>query len=200
MLLNGNRFGEEHKTERVDIAIRWTGGSETRVQTVRPVARMRQRSDYAKIVSRVRELVAAGGTSNAIGAVLTAEGFSPGRCQPRFSGQAVLRLMCREGITPHRPGVRHEDPLLKFMGPHEWTMKSFARRLDMPASTLHRWRKYDMIQVRDVTIGRSHRWVIHADDADIHRLEQYRSTPHAELARKRWRGACHQETIGAQDS
>ena len=62
----------------------------------------------------------------------------------------------------------------------------------MPSSTLYYWQKRGRIRVRTVTVGRMHRWVIQATEADIQRLQQYRSASLAELARARWPGASRQ--------
>jgi DNA invertase Pin-like site-specific DNA recombinase len=180
------------QSEKVRVSIRWAGGHETEAETTRHVARVNQLSDYSTIVARVRELVAKGVTATAIAKVLTADGFRPARGRKRFGYPSVTELMRREGITPKRVQAKTEDPLAKTLGPDEWTLASFARRLDMPSSTLYYWQKRGRIRVRTVTVGRMHRWVIQATEADIQRLQQYRAASLADLARARWPGASRQ--------
>jgi DNA invertase Pin-like site-specific DNA recombinase len=181
------------QSEKVHLSIRWAGGHETQVETTRHVARANQLSNYSAIVGRVRDLVTAGVSTKAIAGVLTEEGYRPAGGRRQFGWVSVSELMRREGITPKRVRAKTEDPLVKTLGPDEWTLASLAQRLDMPSATLYYWQKRGKVRVRVVTVGRIRRRVIQADEAEIQRLQQYRSASLAEMARQRWPGASRAE-------
>ncbi len=64
-------------SEQVRVRITWAGGGQTEGVLVRPIARYRERTDYAPMCARVQELTGAGWSLDAIARQLEADGYPP---------------------------------------------------------------------------------------------------------------------------
>ena len=94
-------------SERVDIEVRRAGGLVQAHTLSRPVGRYEQRSDYPRLISRLRMLCEGRLSPLEIAERLNAEGFVPPKRVDRFSGPMVWRLASRLGL---RWRERHGSP------------------------------------------------------------------------------------------
>ena len=125
-------------SEQVAVRLEWAGGHTGDHVIIRPVARYDQRSDYPKLVARLRELHGQRLSSAAIAEHLNREGFRPPKRTTRFQRGMVHRLVTKLGLG--RPRVPPDDERA-LLGPHEWWLSELSERLGIPRDTLHRWRR-----------------------------------------------------------
>src|SRR5258706_9361039 len=119
-------------SEQVRIRITWAGGGQTEGVLVRPIARYTDRSDYARLCTRVQELAHASWSLDAIARQLESDGFPPLRRGYRWSVSSVQTLRRQLGLgNTHRHGSSREE-----LGPDEWWARELADRLEMAASSL----------------------------------------------------------------
>jgi hypothetical protein len=163
------------------VTIAWAGGARTRGELVRPVARLEQLSYWPELAARVRALATAGLPAAVIAQQLNAEGYRPPKRHERFGRQGVQDLLHRLGAhTPqHRP--RPRDGL----GTHEWWLVDLAHALGMPPTTLRTWVDRGWVSARQQPQP-PRRWVIWADEAELHQLRQRRGRPAGYYTRRRW--------------
>ena len=111
-------------SERVDVQIRWAGGLARSHVLSRPVTRYEQRSDYPRLVERLRALCGERLRAAAVAERLNAEGFRPPRRAKQFTAPIVVWLMAHIGL-PRRE--RYGSPA--SLGPNEFRPMGLARRL-----------------------------------------------------------------------
>jgi DNA invertase Pin-like site-specific DNA recombinase len=156
-------------SERVDVELRWVGGSAQSHTLGRPVTRYDLQSDYPRLVERLRALCDERLSSAAIAERLNAEGFRPPKRTNRFSGEMVLRLTSRLGLGRRE---RHGSPA--GLGRDEYRPMGLARRLGMSRDTVRRWLRAGWLTVRRDAEGHH---VIWADAPELRRLRELHRLP-----------------------
>jgi hypothetical protein len=172
----------EGLSERVQVRIRWVGGTQTEGTVLRPIARLADRSDYARLCERVRMLATAGWSNAAIARQLAADGYPPGRARHGWGVASVCTLRVHLGLTGHhhsRGNARDE------LDPGEWWAADLARHLAMPRSLLHHWIGQGRVRARQEE-GGHRRWIIRADATELECLRRYRHRDLAAEAHQRW--------------
>ena len=149
-------------SERVDVEVHWAGGLVQTHTLNRPVGRYEQRSDYPRLVSRLRVLCEGRLSPVEIAERLNAEGFVPPKRADRFSGPMVWRLASRLGLKWRE---RHGSP--EGLGQDEYRPKSLALRLDVGRDTVRWWVRAGYMTTRKDEQGHH---VIWADEAELQRL------------------------------
>lgn len=158
-------------SEQVDVQIHWIGGSGTQATLTRPVARLDQLNDYARLMARVAALHAEGHPPSAIARLLNTEGWRPAKRCETFNGAMVGSLLVRLGLrNPHRTPAtevgREAD---------EWTLAELSHRLDRPQPTLYRWLCRGVLKGRQVAQQGHPLWLIRADAATLEQLQAGRT-------------------------
>lgn len=156
-------------SERVDVVLRWVGGSAESHTLGRPVTRYDLQSDYPRLVERLRTLCGERLSSAAIAERLNAEGFRPPKRTNRFSGEMVLRLTSRLGLGRRE---RHGSPT--GLSRDEYRPMGLARRLGMSRDTVRRWLRAGWLTVRRDAEGHH---VIWADASELRRLRELHRLP-----------------------
>jgi hypothetical protein len=156
-------------SERVDVELRWVGGSVQPHTLGRPVTRYDLQSDYPRLVERLRALCGERLSSAAIAERLNVEGFRPPKRTNRFSGEMVLRLTSRLGLGRRE---RHGSPA--GLGRDEYRPMGLARRLGMSRDTVRRWLRAGWLTVRRDAEGHH---VIWADASELRRLRELHRLP-----------------------
>lgn len=158
-------------SEQVDVQIHWIGGSGTQATLTRPVARLDQLNDYARLMARVAALHAEGHPPSAIARLLNTEGWRPAKRCETFNGAMVGSLLVRLGLrnshrTPATEVGREAD---------EWTLAELSHRLDRPQPTLYRWLCRGVLKGRQVAQQGHPLWLIRADAATLEQLQAGRT-------------------------
>jgi hypothetical protein len=170
-------------SERVLVTITWVGGSQTTGEVARPIAQVEHLSYYAPLCVRLRMLVAAEQSLEAIADCLAAEGYRSPKGQTPFGPRAVHDLAQRLGLRLPRP--RRHAPLA--LGAHEWLVPDLAEQLGMPAGTLYSWIARGQVRARSLALsGGQDRWVIWADAAEVTRLQELLHCSPGSQAHARW--------------
>jgi hypothetical protein len=156
-------------SERVDVELRWVGGSAQAHTLGRPVARYDLQSDYPRLVERLRVLCGERLSSAAIAARLNAEGFRPPKRTNRFTGEMVLRLTSRLGLERRQ---RHGSAA--GLGRDEYRPMGLARRLGLSRDTVRRWLRAGWLTARRDSEGHH---VIWADASALRRLHELHRLP-----------------------
>jgi DNA invertase Pin-like site-specific DNA recombinase len=168
-------------SEQVHIRMSWAGGGQTEGVFVRPIARYTQRSDYARLCARVRELSQAGWSLQAIARQLEADGSPPLRSGQQWSIASVQTLRRQLGLSnTHRHG-HSRDALNR----DEWWPRELAALLAVPRSSLFSWIQRGLVRVRKERQG-MRRWIVWADATEVERLRQYRQRDIATDLRRPW--------------
>ena len=158
-------------TERVEVAIHWKGGSVSRHEVVRSVARFEQLGDFARLKARVLELRGQGQTAKEIAGRLNAEGFRPPRRGKRFTAATVRQFLSRFGLVPPRARKQEEQ-----LAADKWWLADLARELRMPLETLRAWGKWGWFRSRHMALGNfGGAWVAWADAEELGRLRRLRA-------------------------
>jgi len=169
------------ETERVAVVIHWVGGIQTHAEVIRPVGRLEQLSYYPALCERLRTLAAEGMAVEAIAERLNAEGFRPPKRRETFGRQGVRDFLQQLGIGTPSPRSFPRDEL----GPDEWGLAELAREIPLSAVTLYSWIKRGWVQARQEEVP-PHRWIIHADPAELQRLREMHARPLGYYARRAW--------------
>lgn len=169
------------KSEQVQVRVIWVGGGQTEGLVVRPIARYADRSDYAELCARVRELTLANWSAPAIACQLDTDGYPPVRNGRRWSAHSVLALRRHAGLggQPHRGQSR------EVLGPDEWWAPELARALLVSRSCLFVWIQRGLMRARQEDRG-LHRWIVWADATEMERLRAYHRRDRAAETRQRW--------------
>jgi DNA invertase Pin-like site-specific DNA recombinase len=171
-------------SEQVRVRITWAGGGQTEGVLVRPIARYRERTDYAPMCARVQELTTAGWSLDAIARQLEADGYPPLRSTRGWRRASVQTLRHQLGLeTTHRHGSSREA-----LGPDEWWVRELAARLEVSSSSLLYWIEHGMVRARKEQSG-WRRWMVWADASELERLRAYRHRDIAAEHRRRWTAA-----------
>ncbi len=92
-------------SEQVQVRITWAGGGQTEGVLVRPIARYSDRSDYARLCTRVQDLTHAGWSLEAMAHQLETDGFPALRSRQDWSVASVQTLRHQLGLgNTHRHG------------------------------------------------------------------------------------------------
>jgi DNA invertase Pin-like site-specific DNA recombinase len=164
-------------SERVEVALHWVGGAVRSHTITRPVARYSLRSDYQRLVARLRELCSGRGNSAEIAQQLNAEGFRPPKRAKQFSGEMVRRLTVHLGLLRRQ---RHGSTT--GLGPDEYRPMGLARRLGISRDTVRRWLRAGWLNVRRDADGHH---VIWADASELRRLRELHDLPRTWANKKR---------------
>jgi DNA invertase Pin-like site-specific DNA recombinase len=160
----------EGQSERVRLAIAWSGGSVSRHELVRTVRRYEQLTDYPRLVARIDQLRTAGRSMEQVAATLNAEGFHPPKRVERFSGGMVAGFLAR---VCDRTGVAGAAAVAATLRKGEWLLGELGRHLGIPAATLHHWRKAGWLQARKLPVAGG-LWAVAATGAERRRLSRLR--------------------------
>jgi DNA invertase Pin-like site-specific DNA recombinase len=168
-------------SERVAVTIAWAGGTRTRSEIVRPVARLEQLSYFRQLAERLETLAGAGLSAEAIADQLHAEGYRPPKRRERFGKQGVLDLLHRLGLRQqHARSPRSDGP-----GEHEWWLPALARTIGMPTVTLFTWIRRGWVTAHQQEQP-PYRWILWADPAEVARLRERHQRPPGDYTRRRW--------------
>jgi DNA-binding transcriptional regulator YiaG len=164
------------ESEVVAVECGWAGGTRTRHDLRRPVARLTQLSDHGALLERVRVLHAEGQTTAAMAAALNAEGWKPPKRRTTFTASMVRDLLHRIGALPIMPYLTLTAKL-RTREADELTIDEFATRLGMPRVTVHAWARRGWVKARKISISNDERqlWIIQADGDEIERLRARRA-------------------------
>jgi DNA invertase Pin-like site-specific DNA recombinase len=154
----------DRASERVDVTLHWVGGAAQPHVLLRPVSRYRDRSDYPRLVERLRRLCADRLTSAVIADRLNAEGFRPPKRTGRFTGATVLKLTARLGLAR-----RERHGTATGLGPDEYRPMGLARRLGVSRDAVRGWVRRGWVTTRADADGHH---VIWADAGELRRLGQ----------------------------
>jgi hypothetical protein len=168
----------EGDSEQVDVTLHWAGGFESRHRLVRPVSRYQQLSNYNELITRIDELRKWGNSFASIAESLNAEGFRPPKRTSSFTGDMVGRLLGGRGLQGPRPQSMSETALLDD---DEYWLTDFARHMQIPVSTIHKWQRVGWLHSRkvDVAGGRRAIWADASEQARLHSLRRFkRRWPH----------------------
>jgi hypothetical protein len=166
------------ESEQVRVALHWQGGAISEHLFVRPVDGYAQLSYFPQLRERIIALRAAGVACEAIAQQLNAEGFRPPKRTEHFTGAMVAHFLGRQG----RGGPRPDAAAAGGLAADEWRLGDLARHLEMPLTTLHRWRKAGWVQARKAPLAGG-RWVLWADAEEVERLRKLRACPRSWAAR-----------------
>ena len=157
-------------SQQVSATLHWVGGMQTSHQLVRPVQTYQQMADYAKLRARIEELRQQGRSMAQVAACLNQEGFQPPKRARQFTSEMVGIFLAKDGRSGPRPRGLSAKGLLRRS---EWLLTDLARELNMPAATLHRWRKVHWIHARKLPVRGGH-WALWANKEELIRLRRLR--------------------------
>jgi hypothetical protein len=153
-------------SERVEVAITWSGGSASRHEMVRPVQRYEQLADYRRLRARIDQLRGSGQSMAVVAAALNAEGFRPPKRVERFTGGMVAGFLARQ--------CEHGgEPVAQALRKGEWLLGELARHLGIPLATLHHWRKAGWLHARKLPVPGG-LWAVVATGDERRRLARLR--------------------------
>jgi DNA invertase Pin-like site-specific DNA recombinase len=159
------------QSEQTQVTIVWAGGQASRHVLVRPVRRYEQLADYAKLQKRIEELRGEGLSLARVAERLNEEGFRPPKRRATYNAAMVARLLGVKGRTGPRPRAVSSVGML---AEHEWLLTDLARKVGMPAITLHRWVRVGWVSARKLQVPGGH-WAIWADEEELQRLGRLRT-------------------------
>lgn len=183
------RVDVQGESELVEVQIDWVGGTSTRAQIIRPVARWTQLSNYPQLCHRLEQLAQTQLNGEEITNCLIGEGFYPPKRLTTLKPAEVQTLMRRLGL-----GSSRSAPARSALAEHEWWLPDLARALDMPIVTLYNWVRRGWVKARQQPDSPYH-WMIWADPAELERLRTHRQSPPGEIQRQRWQGKVPAITI-----
>ena len=135
------------------------------------MTRYEQRSDYPRLVERLRALCGERLRAAAVAGRLNAEGFRPPRRAKQFTAPIVVWLMAHLGL-PRRK--RHGSQA--GLGPNEFRPMGLARRLGVSRDRVRRWLRSGYVTIRRDEDGHS---IIWADADELRRLRELGRLFHA---------------------
>jgi len=160
----------EGDSEQVDVTLHWAGGFESQHRLTRPVARYEQLSNYDELIAKIDELREQGESFASISRALNVEGFHPPKRTSTFTGNMVSRLVGGRGLHGPRPRSMSSTSLLED---NEYWLTDFARHMQIPVSTIHKWQRVGWLHSRKVDVAGG-RWAIWADASEEARLRSLR--------------------------
>lgn len=160
----------EGTSERVELALQWSGGFVSRHEFSRPVRGYQQMADFDRLQSRLIELKRGGLSYSEIADQLNRDGFQPANQASRFNQAIVGRMVkrvCRElTVTRNSIGPRLEE--------HEWTLRQLSNALEIPRTTLHNWARRGWIHINRQLAGDRGAILCWANQAELDRLRRLR--------------------------
>jgi DNA invertase Pin-like site-specific DNA recombinase len=168
-------------TERVKVDIQWAGGMISKLETIRPVAKLEQLSYYPDMTERIRRLAEQGKKARQIVDQLNLEEWRPPKRRKKFGRQGVMNLMNSLGLTKRYS--RSKD--LSKLSQDEWWLPTLAEELGMPKVTLYQWIRRGWVKAHKQKEG-GNRWIIWANPQEIGRLRQLRNKPLGYRTRSHW--------------
>jgi hypothetical protein len=170
-------------TERVEVAIHWAGGYESRHEIRRTVSCYRRLSNGAAVLRRVSELKRLGLPHAEVARRLNAEGFHAPRGDSFSSPMVAFLCKCARQAKLLAP-VSRSDRRTQAAGTETgtgsldcWRARHLAKRLEIPATTLNTWRRRGWIDARHW----GGLWVYWANREEIKRLSALRDHPRVAL-------------------
>jgi hypothetical protein len=170
LLIERIEVAVEGQSERVTLAITWSGGAVRRHELVRTVQRYEQLTNYPQLVARIEQLRGSGQSMEQVAATLNAEGFHPPKRVERFTGGMVAGFLARAG---DRGAVERGPRLAEALRDGEWLLGDLARHLGVPQATLHHWRKAGWVQARKLPVPGGW-WAVAATGVERRRLTRLR--------------------------
>jgi DNA invertase Pin-like site-specific DNA recombinase len=158
------------ETDQVELALHWAGGFISQHQLVRAVQRYDQLADYPRLQARIQELRSQGQAMAQVAQCLNQEGFHPPKRAEHFTASMVAGFLAKGGRSGPRPRALSAAGMLQQ---GEWLLSDLARKLAMPAATLHRWRKVKWVQARKLPVPGGH-WALWAAGPELKRLVRLR--------------------------
>jgi DNA invertase Pin-like site-specific DNA recombinase len=159
----------DNDSERVVVRLHWLGGSAAEHTISRAVSRYEQRSDYPRLVQRLKELCQERRSSAEIAERLNVEGYVPPKRVTRFTA-AMVRRLTAELDLPRR--ARHGS--LMGLEADEYRPAGLARRLGVIRDVIRRWIRVGWVNVRRDADGHH---VIWADADEVRRLKALHKLP-----------------------
>jgi DNA invertase Pin-like site-specific DNA recombinase len=159
------------ETEWVEVTIRWAGGTESRHEFRRPIAKYEHLSNYSLLRDRIVALRRAGATTAEIADRLNSEGFHGPRGSGPFNRHVVNAFLVRQGLLGSGTTRRGRRKGLQC---HEWQVDELAGALGMPSSTLRQWYKRGWVTGRK-SAEVNGAWILWADKAELQRLRRLRA-------------------------
>jgi hypothetical protein len=161
------------RSDRVDVALHWSGGFASQHELVRPVMGYEQMADRELMASLIETLRDQGGTFTEIADHLNREGFRPAQQAERFHKDIVSRIFRK--LRNQRPRAQ-AIAKRQVLGEHEWFALSLARHLKMPKTTILEWVRRGWVHVTRQLPGYRGRKICWADADEIGRLTRLRDT------------------------
>ena len=158
------------QTERVSLAITWSGGSVSKHEMIRAVSSYAQLADYPQLLARIEQLRGDGKSMSEVADALNADGFLPPRRVTRFTGGMVAGLLARKYANAE---AGHGTTVADALKRGEWLLADLARHLGMPTATLHHWRKAGWVRARKLKVPAG-LWAIRATGAERRRMARLR--------------------------
>lgn len=148
------------ETERMRVTIQWSGGFESHHEITRAVGKFGKLESSELIKVRIIKLKRRGHTHQGVADDLNMAGFRATSGGP-FT-RPIISQLCR---SFQQSGVE-----LSAIGGYEdyWTVRSLAKRLSVPSSTLRKWRQRGWV----ASECSGPKWVLRASQEDLHRLEK----------------------------
>jgi DNA invertase Pin-like site-specific DNA recombinase len=159
------------RSDRVDVALHWSGGFASQHDLVRPVMGYEQMADHEPMANLIETLRDQGRTFTEIADHLNREGFRPAQQAKRFHKDIVSRIFRK--LRNQRPRAR-AIAKREVLGEHEWFALSLADRLKMPKTTILEWARRGWVHVTRQLPGYRGRKICWADAHEIDRLTRLR--------------------------
>lgn len=164
----------ESDSDRLTFHITWAGGHVTEHQARRRVKRYEQLIDFPQFVARLRELRAAGLSSDQIAEHLNEEGFRCPYDPHGFHRKNVQRLMSHYlGGGPLSP----RRALKQLLRPNEYLASELVDKLKVSRTTIHAWMKAGWIKYRRVPRQARRLYACWADAGELKRLRELARWP-----------------------
>jgi len=157
------------RSELVDVTVHWAGGQSTSAVIRRPIQRFEDLSYYPRLTARITELAEQGLSPSLIAERVTAEGFRPARDDGPIRYRVISQILRRTGqpiVFRRQPRPVHPDDA---PAQDEWWLPELAAELGVTTGTIRGWRSRGLVSGRQETRP-PHRWILHADPADLSEL------------------------------
>jgi DNA invertase Pin-like site-specific DNA recombinase len=152
-------------SEWVDVAVRWSGGHETKTRMRRPVGKLVEMSTHKQLLDRICVLRSDGYTAGQIAEFLNEDGWVTPTQRNTFNERLVRAMLHRHGSVPRGP---KRPPSEK---PDEWWLSDLADELEIPVVTLYGWLRRGWLKARRVR----GQWAALATTQERRRLRRLRS-------------------------
>jgi len=152
-------------TERLSVAVHWTGGFTSQHETRRRVQSFDRLEASKELATRIQQLYDEGCPLLDIANKLNSEGYKPAKGE-RFtqtSMGALCRMLRRKGIIAKTPNIQ----------PNYWRAGALCNQLGIQKPTISGWRHRGWVQVKRV----GSRWIYWADAAELKRLKKLAAHP-----------------------